>query len=497
MRPNRVGEVMALIHPYTPFLKAYGLWLLWGVCGLMFLVLLWSRRQGRLSRRTSRDARWASWRDLRQAYMLGTVGIVVGSVGNAVLRYWGRGHVFVVAATQTGKTLAVVLPTLLEPQPKRKPYVSVIINDPKGELYPVTAPYRATISRVIHLAPMQPGTDHYNPLDALGIGTEQETARVQLFSRLLVNPEGTPITSEASQHFVDLTEIVVRGLTIFGVKTGRATSLGEFYILVTQGELPTLFQAMRAFPHPMVRQAAELLASMDEKQYDGVVTTLMRVYQLYGDPLIGEMVSYSDFTLEDLRQGETPLSVYLSIPFVHLERLRPFTCLCFNQWLGHATDVPHDWRRRGWHKVLAMGEEFPSLKHLTIARDIMNQGAGLGVQLCLVTPSLNDIEAIWGRHHNFLDNAHVQLFFGITDGQVAQRISTRLGTQTVLKERITKDRGRRTVSQEYVREPLMDVSAITHMDTDHILVLARNQQVLAQQTPWDQWEPWKSRGVKA
>jgi type IV secretion system protein VirD4 len=492
---NHLVDLLATVKAWVPLAKQYAPAVLWGLGGCMVLSLMLKRVCGQRSQ--ARDAQWASRRDLRKAYLLGEVGIVLGRIGGLIVRYWGRGHVFVVAATQSGKTQSVVIPTLLEEQPRKGPRVTMIIHDPKGELHPMTVRHRRTVSRVVHLAPMDPATDHYNPLDALDIGGPNETATLQLFSKLLVNPEGKPISSEASQHYVDMTEIVVRGLTVFGVKTGLATSLGEFYILTTQGGLLKTFKDMSRINHPATRQAAELIQAMDEKQYDGLVTTLMRVYQLYGDPLIGEMVSYSDFLVDELRQGAEPLSVYLSIPFAHLERCRPMTCLFFNQWLGRCTEVPPTWRTQGWHRVLCLGEEFPSLKHLTIARDILNQGAGLGVQLCLITPSLNDIEAIWGVHHNFLDNAHVQVFFGISDVPIAQRLSTRLGTRTVQKRRVTWQGGRRSVTEETVKEPLLDTSAILHSDPNDLIVLARKHQTIVEQTPWHQCAPWKTRGDAA
>jgi type IV secretion system protein VirD4 len=492
---NHLLDTLATVKAWVPLAKQYAPMVLWGLGGCMALTMVLKavcRRRG-----APKDARWASRRDLRQAYLLGDVGIVLGRIGGLILRYWGRGHVFVVAATQSGKTQSVVMPTLLEKQPRKGPRVTFLSNDPKGELYQATHQWRRTLSRVVHLAPMDPATDHYNPLDALDIGGPNETATLQLFSKLLVNPEGKPITTEASQHYVDMTEIVVRGLAVFGMKTGGATSLGEFYILTTQGGLTQTFKDMATFNHPVTHQASELLEAMDDKQYDGLVTTLMRVYQLYGDPLIGEMVSYSDFSVDDLRQAPEPLSVYLSIPFAHLERCRPLTCLFFNQWLGRCTEAPPTWRTQGWHKVLCLGEEFPSLKHLTIARDIMNQGAGLGVQLCLITPSLNDIEAIWGTHHNFLDNAHVQVFFGISDERIAQRLSTRLGTRTVQRRRVTWHGGRRSVMDETVKESMLDTSAILHSDPNAVIVLARDQQTMVHQTPWHQYAPWKTRGDAA
>jgi type IV secretion system protein VirD4 len=443
-------------------------------------------------RRRGPDARWASRRDLRRAWLLGKQGVVLGRIGRTVLRYHGRGHVFVTAGTQTGKSQSLVKPTLLDPQPQ----TSVLVFDPKGELHETTHRYRATVSRVITLAPCSPTSDCYNPLDAIRLESEQEVADVGLVAAMLANPEGRELHG-GEQHFVELAESALRGLLLYGLYGDQVLCLGDLYTLVTQGGLRDAITAMAQAEHPTIRAAGELLGPMEEKQFSNVVTTLSRIVELYGDPLVAAMTTRSDFAVDALRHGEeTPLTVYVSVPFTHLERTRGLTRLLFRQLLSRACDVPNDWQRQGYWKLLVMGEEFPSLKRLQIAADILNHGAGLGVQLCTISPSFNDIEDIWGIHHNFLDNSHVQVYFGITDEKVAERISRRLGTQTVKEDRVSWGRGGRSVSRAQIKRPLMDSSAITHMDANDILILARQHQVIAQQTPWDQYQPWAGRGTQ-
>lgn len=479
---------------YFTLLKHHGPLLVWGTAAAVVTVelLRWIARRTRHTR--TKDAQWGSRRELRKAYLLAKHGIVLGRIGAQVVRYNGRGHVFVVAATQTGKSNSLVKPTLLEPLP----HTSVIIHDPKDELHATTSTYRSTISRVIHLAPWSRATDHFNPLDAIRLGEDEEFADIQLLSEMLANPSGDEPRDEASRHFMELAALALGGITLYGLLTGRAMHLPGLHALVTQpqAELQTMFGEMATSPYPQVVQAGTLFSVMDEKQFSNVYTTLLRSVSLYGDPAIASMVATSDFTLRDLRQSPQPTSLYLSVPFQHLERTRGLTRLLLRQWLGHATEVPQDWRKRSWHKLLVMGEEFPSLKKLNIAADLMNHGAGLGIQLCLISPSMNDIEDIWGTHHNFLDNSHAQCFFGITDERIAERISKRLGTHTIVEERVSNQNGRRSVSRSTRKEPLLSSSEITHMDPDNILVIARQTQVIVQQTPWDQSQPWASRGVQ-
>jgi len=508
------GEsVLAWLHAWSLWLHAHrweflawgqGHWrfLLWAVGGLWGAILCWqvgvfSGRglflgRGWFSGRTARDARWASWRDLRRARLRGTTGIVVGRIGRHILRYSGVAHVFVVAATQTGKTRSLVSSTLLEPHPS----TSLIVFDPKGELYDRTAAYRATVSRVIKLALCTDDTDCYNPFDAVRLGMPHEVADLQLLGEMLVNPSGITYTHEGSIHFLHLTAIALRGLVCYGLRTMPGFALGDLFLLITQGHLLDTLKQMQADTHPLVRQAGAL-ADLDTVTFRNVHATLLRTVELYADPFMADMTTKSDFALSDLRQGPQPLTIYLSVPFQHLERTRSFTNLVLWQLLSHATAVPSSWRRQGYWKVLAMGEEFPSLGRLEIAARTLNHGAGLGVQLCVIAPSLNTIEEVWGIHHNFLETSHVQVYFGITDEKVAGRISRRIGERTVRDTQVSwHPKWGRTVTYSTRKQPLMSSSDVTHMHEDEVLILARKYQVIAQQAPWDQWKPWRSRGTE-
>jgi type IV secretion system protein VirD4 len=478
---------------YLALAKQHGPLILGGTAAVATTIPLLHWLATRARHGCNTDAHWASRRALRQAYLLAKHGIVLGRIGSQIVRYNGRGHVFVVASTQSGKSRSLVTTTLLGLLPQ----TSVIIHDPKGELYATTAPYRRTISRVLHVAPCSSVTDHYNPLDAIRLGEDEEVADCQLLGQILANPDGKDVADENENHWLQLTAMALEGLLPYGLRTGKAQHLPGLHALVTQPaeQLQAMFTDMAASPHAQIAKVGSMFSLMDEKQFASVYTSLLRALNLYGDPQIARMVEKSDFCLEDLRQGPQPVSLYLSIPFSHLERTRGLTRLLFRQWLSHVTDVPQDWGKRGWHKVLVMGEEFPSLRRLNIAADLMNQGAGLGVQLCLIAPSMNAIEDIWGTRHNFLDNSHVQCFFGITDERVAERVSKRLGTHTITEERVSTQGGRRSVLRSTRKEPLMDSSAITHMLPNDVLVLARNAQVIVQQSPWNEHEPWKSRGV--
>ena len=102
------------------------------------------------------QATWATTRQLRRAKLFRARGIVVGKHGKKIVRHLHPGHVLGIAVTQSGKSTNLVAPTVLDDDQH-----SMIITDPKdeggeipgGEIYHLTAGYRATMSKVIRFSP--------------------------------------------------------------------------------------------------------------------------------------------------------------------------------------------------------------------------------------------------------------------------------------------------------------------------------------------------------
>ena len=96
---------------------------------------------------------------------------------------------------------------------------------------------------------------------------------------------------------------------------------------------------------------------------------------------------------------------------------------------------------------------------------------------CGVAGMLYRLDGLYGKH-NFLESTAVQVYFGIVDEAVAQRISTRLGKRTVRRQRVTKGRGGTTRSVDEVRESLLDVSEVLHLADEQLIVFANKAQLL-------------------
>jgi type IV secretion system protein VirD4 len=442
------------------------------------------------------QAHWATKAELQKAELLGKPGrgVVLGTIGRMVLRYSGLAHLLIIAGTQTGKTVSVVKPTILEFQG------SMLINDPKGGLYQWLLPdkrhwgnsagYRSTLGRVILLAPLQEDTDCFNLWDTVRIGTDDAFRDAQLISMYLANPEGRVTTDSTSQHFKDLVNLFMPGVFLYGLQTGLATTGAQFNELVNGSEWVDVLTVMKAYPDPLVHNAAMLGAAPGDNEAGSLKTSLARALSLFNDPRIARMTSQSTFTLQDLREAEEPCTVYLSVPFNDQERLRVLVVLFLRILLDYCTS-----RLTGWkHSMLAMLEEFTSLGRCDFVSDGLDHAAEFGVQYCLITPSMKKLEEVYGIHHNFFDTCRVQVAFGLSDARVARNVSESLGTREETHHRVTTQKGgRRSTTEDVKDEPLLNVTGLLDLDERSMLVKAGRYKRVVEQSRYYEHPLWERR----
>ncbi len=443
-----------------------------GIAGLCCL------RRGASSLVKAGVAQWATRQDLQDAGLMAPHGIVLGKWGRTVLRYDGEAHTLIVAPTRSGKTTSTAIPTLLEWQE------SVFVHDAKSELYEKTAGWRHQFSQVVRLDPTDPTSDQYNPLCGIRLATAHEIRDTSLIVDMLVDPEGEPVHGGAAQHFRELTIDLHTGVVLHGLYTGQATTLAALdAFFMSEATLESVFAAMRQTAHtrdgchPAVRRAVHAVRRLADRELSGVQSTASRALRLYLDPLVAHMTNKSAFTLRDLRERVRPFSLYLTIPYSDQERLRPLGRLLVRQFLDYCTQRQHGWK----HRMLMLIDEMQALNRLPTLSTALNFVAGYGVRLCLITPSLHELDRLYGRDHNFTESCHVRMVFAPNDDEIAAKFSRMTGMTEVEKQRqsVSEDMGRlfsqrRSSSTERTTEALLSPTALMQLPSDRLLLLVGN-----------------------
>ncbi len=358
-----------------------------------------------------------------------------------VARY--PGHLLTVAGTGQGKSATQIVFNLLT-------YTgSVVVIDPKGELYDLTAQRRRQFGKVFRLAPLarpsDPPSDRYNPLDELGDPRELGNRARRLAEMLMVRQsdkgggdgayfenEGINLLTAIIMGVVELTEdpaararrtlAEVRricSLPLLGDREQRDAKTEYF-----EDVLVLLAQAGKS---RLVRQQCGLFAGYTAKQLASFISEINSNLAFF-DGHVGfeEATASSDFKFEDL--AKQPTTVYLTIPLKDIGTSFRF----LRAMIGQAFSALEEQRDATEASVLFILDEFPALKDMPFMREAVAQMRSAGAWFWFFVQDVAQLEAVYGRWAGvFLSQTDYQVFFGaVNDGETKKHISTALGVGT-------------------------------------------------------------------
>ncbi|PZD80234.1 type IV secretory system conjugative DNA transfer family protein, partial [Acidithiobacillus ferrooxidans] len=268
----------------------------------------WARWQNRQEKRKKEAAEWRKKKAEREKKRLSEipepsifdrfdsphvcyVGAFVENGVATPLQHTGAEHILVFAPTRSGKGVGLVLPTLLDGWMD-----SVVVHDIKGENFNLTAGYRKAMGH--HILKFSPGSVseegcHFNPLDAVRVGTQYEVKDVMNIATMIVDPDGKGLNDHWQKTgFALLTSIILHVLYAMPDKTlrGVAAYLND----PTLESVDVAFERMMQTEHdpdeqygwrdgngqftrvhPVIAQSAREMLNKAENEKSGVISTMM------------------------------------------------------------------------------------------------------------------------------------------------------------------------------------------------------------------------------
>jgi type IV secretion system protein VirD4 len=234
-----------------------------------------------------------------------TVSILAGQwPDRRLITSEGDEHQLVAGAAGSGKTTGPVISTLLA-WPS-----SVLVYDPKRELYAQTAAFRSRLGEAFYIDPTCPQSARFNPLWEIRTGTVHEVGDVQNVVSILIDPGGAKTSydywdSDAAKM---LTGLILYALHALPRERQHLASINEMLLSIQD-----TLTAMAACAHPRVRMIADYLQGLPERQFGGVHGSASAALILYDDPVVARNTSCSDFRISDLVCARYPMTCYLQV----------------------------------------------------------------------------------------------------------------------------------------------------------------------------------------
>ena len=459
---------------------------------------------GGLAERANRVRRVRGWGGLSEARTAGLTasgGCVLGLLGRQVLATVDLRPTLVTGGTRSGKGRGHVMPTLLSWN------ASVLVHDPKGELWRLSAGWRSRFSHALFFDPRDPASACWNPLAEILPGPG-ELAHVQRLVAILSDPGGArddeAIWDRAASEILEAVILHVlytaedRDKTLLTVRTlladldDAAEVMGRTLHRTDAAGAPEV--------HPFIATAVKGYAAMHDRFRTSVQGTARSYLKWLAGEDVERALSRSDFAMADLMCAPVPLSLYVQVAPADAAALRPLVRLFFHaaaQALTVRETEAADGRRKA-HRLLMLMDEFPLLGRVTFFEKSLRLLSGYGVKVMFVAQSLNDIVETYGVNNTILDNCAVYTAFSALDPLTQEKVSRLTGM--VVETRSSRSgpaglgAGRSSVSRSEIERPLVEPGEVRALPDDVQLVFAAGVRPLrARKLHYDRREPFRRR----
>jgi type IV secretion system protein VirD4 len=393
-------------------------------------------------------AHWADGRSLKKQ-LKENRGLLLGRLNGKrgpLLRV-SFPHTLVCAPTSMGKGVSFGIPFLLSCRD------SIVVNDPKGELYRATAAARHRMGhKVVVLDPFREVTVRGNTFNVFnhipGDASLIDLLRVVAEAMVIKTPNAKDPHWEISAEFLIFVCCVY--VAVFAPADDRN--------LLTVKEIvasPPLLQAAIAdlkastLFDGLLAQMGSQLEHYKERELSGVLTTAGRYLSFIGSPALLPNLIESDFDPAELRTRK--MTVYLVLPAYHIRAQSALLRLWITSMLQAVVKQGASEKKLVWMLL----DEAASLGPMNILDDMIQQYRGFGIRSILIYQSLSQLKQCWfdGKDGTVLGNC-AQVFFGTQEVATADYISHRLGQATHLIVKSTSD----TDGGSYQPQPMQTAS---------------------------------------
>ncbi len=373
------------------------------------------------------SAEWATDRLLGRWGLVGEAsdGVVIGrTLGGKLLRLVDYTNILLIGGTGSGKGVGIVVPNLLS-------YArgSLVVFDPKGDLWAFAARRAALGQKVVRVAPFA-GGDGWNPLDVIVPGPLLVDQARGVAESLIVRG------SEPDPHWNAKAVTVCTAILtlVLSRMEGAERSLSSLQDIASDPEMIRAAAAqLRDMGGIPARLGSQLLTLFEPsealtREGAGVLSTLGRHLSFLDSELVARSVeAVGGFDPRELLAPGPGVTVVLQIPVELLEAQKGL----LRCWISTLIRVVGSGGDEGRREVLFLLDEASALGGLDALREALVRGRSAGSRLILVYQSESQVRNAFKDEPTLIhDNCGTHVHLGASGYEHAERLSKSLGEFT-------------------------------------------------------------------
>ena len=339
----------------------------------------------------------------------------------------GEGHIVTVAPTGAGKGTGCIIPALLR-------YTGpVVVVDPKGENYAVTAQRRRELGHeVILFDPFnitgEENRHRFNPLDLTDPSSDRFVEDVATLANLIAVPHNQAGSDDYFWSRMGKTLVCAAIIDVLTMSDSDNATLPAVRDLINMPfeQLKERAAKWQSSENLELRRLAVMLYNPADETTGGYLAYAINQLDFLKGDQIAEHLSCSDLDLNRIHDG-SPVSIYLVLPPDKLESHSSLLRL----WIGTIITVITRRRKQPENHTLLLIDEAAQLGPLPQLRQAITLLRGYGVRVWTFWQDISQLKNLYPYDwETILNNCRVQQYFGATTGIASQTISTVSGYGT-------------------------------------------------------------------
>lgn len=388
-------------------------------------------------------------------------------------------HLIILGPTGAGKSSCIFIPNLLQKESFCNGESSIVLTDPKKEIYDITANYQRSIGRkTVVFAPYHESISiHYNPLDFC----ENKSDVIALARDILTTGAKsiemrTGGNNNKDSVWINMATPLFAAVLLYVYKLKRPynTISNAIKIIIKKNE-----DEIRDLLLSQNDEDIELQYRMYEKCTTSPATagsiqiTLAANVQSFLTPAIERITSYTDFNFKELRKNK--IALYIVYPVEKSSDLAPLTSIFFNQLFNFCKK----YNTERDYPVFCLFDEFanvgsiPQLNtHVSILRSYR-----IGLICCL--QDKNQLKTLYGNHAETIFNnlKNLALFGGEKDYETLRAITTLCGKNEILNISTTSNhKGDTSTTKSYKTKDVFQIDELKNISENEIFIMLKNQK---------------------
>lgn len=416
------------------------------------------------------DARWADHKE--KARMRRGIELGIDPETNKPIRIAVESNLFSVSPPRTGKTSGHIIPNLLVAD-ERAWNGPVVVIDPKGEVFRVTARRRRQLGRRVIRFDLRRGaknSQRWNPLAGLH---PRDVERLQNIARSLVTQE-----ANENKYFSDRGIDVFAGAIAAAIVEARATEREP-----TPADVARLLSDPAALLAIAQSQTSQIFRSivndllLDERARDQLLSTAKTGVSWLADARFQRLTANGTFSMSEVARGEVDL--FIIVPPESTKLLAPLLRWMLADLISKAGTV----RTPGDERLLVIIDEAAALGRFEELEQAVGLLPGLGVSFWTFWQSRAQVQERYGANGLavFTDTAEVITVSDFSRlGNEAEVASRAIDNFTTLVESTSTQMSSAGQSSGIgvakQATPLMTADALKAMSPNELVVLLNSKR---------------------